>query len=183
MKVKVVGRRARSARPWRCGGFTQGFYPLCFITLRFTSRVSTPSAFICLCVCVCVCRHYTFESVTLCVCARNILTSNCEQKRTLHFSMTGNFFSMTINADDVETRLVNPRVRDKSKGVKKPCCWVKPQQRQGRASRSSHHFHFHRKFAYFLQHTITITVGRASRSLSAAEDAFQSFSALRHPKV
>ena len=30
---------------------------------------------------------------------------------------------------------------DKSKGVK-------PPQRQGRASRSSHHFHFHRKFAY-----------------------------------
>ena len=40
---------------------------------------------------------------------------------------------------------------DKTKGVKKP--WVKPPQRQGRASRSSHHhFHFHRKFAYFLQH-------------------------------
>ena len=30
---------------------------------------------------------------------------------------------------------------DKTKGVK-------PPQRQGRASRSSHHFHFHRKFAY-----------------------------------
>ena len=40
---------------------------------------------------------FHFESVTLCVGARNILTSNCEQKRTLHFSMTGNFFSMTGN--------------------------------------------------------------------------------------
>ena len=94
------------------------FYPPGFITLGFTSLVSTPSAFInktgtvlfplaincvcvCLSVCVCVCRHFIlspfhFESVTLCVCARNILTSNCEQKRTLHFSM-GNFFSLTRN--------------------------------------------------------------------------------------
>ena len=40
---------------------------------------------------------FHFESVTLCVCARNNLTSNCEQKRTLHFSMTVNFFSMTRN--------------------------------------------------------------------------------------
>ena len=40
---------------------------------------------------------FHFESVTLCVGARNILTSNCEQKRTLHFSMTDNFFSMTGN--------------------------------------------------------------------------------------
>ena len=57
-------------------------------------------------VCVCVCLDgwmdgcvspFHFESVTLCVCARNNLTSNCEQKRTLHFSMTGNFFSMTRN--------------------------------------------------------------------------------------
>ncbi len=52
---------------------------------------------------------------------------------------------------------------DKSKGVK-------PPQRQGRALRSSHHFHFHRKFAYSIR---TTKVGRASRSLSAAEDAFQ----------
>ena len=40
-------------------------------------------------VCLCVWRSpFHFESVTLCVCERNILTSNCEQKRTLHFSMT-----------------------------------------------------------------------------------------------
>ena len=77
---------------------------------------------------------------------------------------------LLINADGVETRLVNPRVI--KQGGKKP--WVKTPllQRQGRASRSSHHFHFHRKkFAYS---SILLTeVGRASRSLSAAEDAFQ----------
>ena len=87
------------------------FYPLGFITLGFTSLVSTPSAFInktgtvlfplainCLSVWMDGCvSPFHFESVTLCVCARNILTSNCEQKRTLHFSMTVNFFSMTRN--------------------------------------------------------------------------------------
>ena len=72
------GWEEREARPWRCGGFTQGFYPLGFITLGFTSLVSTPSAFInktgtvlfplafnCLCVCLDgwmdVCRHFILK--------------------------------------------------------------------------------------------------------------------------
>ena len=147
VKVKVVGRRARSATL-----ALRWFYPLGFITLGFTSLVSTPSAFInktgtvlfplainclsvCVSVCVCVCLSvwmspFHFESVTLCVCARNNLTSNCEQKRTLHFSMTGNFFSMTRNffaspgnffAFDSLHFWMTKKCTERLKGVF--CCW------------------------------------------------------------
>ena len=73
---------------------------------------------------------FHFESVTLCVCARNNLTSNCEQKRTLHFSMTGNFFSMTRNffaspgnffAFDSLHFWMTKKCTERLKGVF--CCW------------------------------------------------------------
>ena len=73
-------------------------YQSCFhavgIYINKTGTVLFPLAINCLCVWM---SPFHFESVTLCVCARNNLTSNCEQKRTLHFSMTDNFFSMTGN--------------------------------------------------------------------------------------